>query len=302
VQKAIPYLIKPEEIVPGIPNYYTSNYNGLGVLVKTREGRPIKIEGNPNDPISNGGTDAQAQAAVLDLYDTARLKNPVVKGVDSNWDAADKLVKASLAEIAAKGGNIRILTDTILSPSTKSVIADFSSKYANVKQVIFDATSYSGIINANKNSFEKAGIPSYKFDKAAVVVSFDADFLGASISISSSSKPPSYSSSSSSSSSPCRLCKAIAGSEINLDLPLCEIDDPPFPFPPPPPPPSVVVVISDPEAANSNKRDSAASKLALSSSSDSMLSFRSFSDTEEAFVEDRNACVTMAIVASTSDG
>ena len=145
VQKAIPYLIKPEEIVPGIPNYYTSNYNGLGVLVKTREGRPIKIEGNPNDPISNGGTDAQAQAAVLDLYDTARLKNPVVKGVDSNWDAADKLVKASLAEIAAKGGNIRILTDTILSPSTKSVIADFSSKYANVKQVIFDATSYSKV-------------------------------------------------------------------------------------------------------------------------------------------------------------
>ncbi len=178
VQKAIPYLIKPEEIVPGIPNYYTSNYNGLGVLVKTREGRPIKIEGNPNDPISNGGTDAQAQAAVLDLYDTARLKNPVVKGVDVNWDAADKLVKASLAEIATKGGNIRILTNTILSPSTKSVIADFSSKYANVKQVIFDATSYSGIINANKNSFEKAGIPSYKFDKAAVVVSFDADFLG----------------------------------------------------------------------------------------------------------------------------
>jgi molybdopterin-containing oxidoreductase family iron-sulfur binding subunit len=129
-----------------------------------------------------GGTDAQAQAAVLDLYDTARLKNPVVKGVDSNWDAADKLVKASLAEIATKGGNIRILTDTILSPSTKSVIADFSSKYANVKQVIFDATSYSGIINANKNSFDKAGIPSYKFDKAAVVVSFDADFLGSWIS------------------------------------------------------------------------------------------------------------------------
>ena len=66
--------------------------------------------------------------------------------------------------------------------------------------------------------------------------------------------------------------------------------------------PPVVVVISDPEAANSNKRASAASKLALSSSSDSVLSFRSFNDTEEAFVEDRNACVTIAIVASTSEG
>ena len=78
VRKSIPYLIKPEEITPGIANYYTSNYNGLGVLVKTREGRPIKIEGNPNDPFSKGGTDAVAQASVLDLYDSSRLKNPTM--------------------------------------------------------------------------------------------------------------------------------------------------------------------------------------------------------------------------------
>ncbi len=177
VRKAIPYLIKPEEIVPGIPNYYTSNYNGLGVLVKTREGRPIKIEGNPNDPITMGGTDAEAQASVLDLYDTSRLKNPVLKGNDSTWADVDKFVKTSLTEIAAKGSAIRFLSSTILSPSTKSVIAEFSLKYPNTKHITFDASSYSGIINANKNSFDVAGLPSYNFEQAEVIVSFGADFL-----------------------------------------------------------------------------------------------------------------------------
>jgi MoCo/4Fe-4S cofactor protein with predicted Tat translocation signal len=174
VKKAIPYLIKPEEITPGIANYYTSNYNGLGVLVKTREGRPIKIEGNPNDPISKGGTDAVAQASVLDLYDSSRLKNPMLNNAESTWDAVDKFVKAALASAT----NVRIVSNTIMSPSTKSVIADFATKYPSTKHITFDASSYSGIINANNNSFGKAVVPSYNFDKAEVIVSFGADFLG----------------------------------------------------------------------------------------------------------------------------
>ncbi len=174
VKKAIPYLIKPEEITPGIANYYTSNYNGLGVLVKTREGRPIKIEGNPNDPISKGGTDAVAQASVLDLYDSSRLKNPMLNNAESTWDVVDKYVKAALATATT----VRIVSNTIMSPSTKSVIADFATKYPSTKHITFDASSYSGIINANNNSFGKAVVPSYNFDKADVIVSFGADFLG----------------------------------------------------------------------------------------------------------------------------
>lgn len=178
VRKSIPYLIKPEEITPGIANYYTSNFNGLGVLVKTREGRPIKIEGNPNDPFFKGGTDAVAQASVLDLYDSSRLKNPTIAGSDTTWEAVDKKVKEELAAVVAKAGNIRIVSNTIMSPSTKSVIADFAAKYPNTKHITFDASSYSGIINANNNSFGKAVVPSYNFDKADVIVSFGADFLG----------------------------------------------------------------------------------------------------------------------------
>jgi MoCo/4Fe-4S cofactor protein with predicted Tat translocation signal len=178
VRKAIPYLIKPEEVTPGVANYYTSSYEGVGVLVKTREGRPIKIEGNPNDPVGMGGTDAAAQASVLDLYDKSRLKNPTLKNAESTWDAVDNYVKTQLTEIAAKGGNIRIVSNTVMSPSTKAVIADFAAKYPNTKHITFDASSYSGIINANNNSFGKAVIPSYRFDNADVIVSFDADFLG----------------------------------------------------------------------------------------------------------------------------
>lgn len=178
VHKAIPYLIKPEEVTPGVPNYYTSNFNGLGVLVKTREGRPIKIEGNPNDPIGMGGTNATAQASVLELYDSSRLKTPMLLGTPSNWDTVDKYVKDALAEIAVKNGSIRILSSTIMSPSTKSVIADFVKKYPNTKHITYDASSSSAIISANKNSFDAAVIPGYKFDRADVIVSFGADFLG----------------------------------------------------------------------------------------------------------------------------
>jgi len=178
VHKSIPYLVKPEEITPGIPNYYVSTYEGHAILVKTREGRPIKVEGNPNDLLSKGGLSAQAQASVLDLYDYNRLKNPVRGSNDLTWDELDTFVKNELAAIKAGGKKIRIVSSTIHSPSTLAVIADFTAAYPNTKHVTYDAVSYTGIIQANQNSFGKAVLPHYRFDKADVIVSFGADFLG----------------------------------------------------------------------------------------------------------------------------
>ncbi|MCO4293447.1 TAT-variant-translocated molybdopterin oxidoreductase [Solitalea sp. MAHUQ-68] len=179
VNKAVPYLIKPEEITPGIPNYYTSiSKDGYGILVKTREGRPIKIEGNTNCPIGQGGVDSAGHASVIDLYDSTKLKSPLLKGIESSWEDVDAFVKEQLAKTNAAGKKIVILTDSINSPSTNAAIADFVKAYPTAKQVTYDAVSYSGIINANKNSFDKAVIPSYKFDNASVIVSFGADFLG----------------------------------------------------------------------------------------------------------------------------
>lgn len=178
VHKSIPYLIKPEEVTPGVANYYSSSYEGQAILVKTREGRPIKVEGNPNDIFSKGGLSAQAQASVLDLYDVNRLKDPRLNGSEAGWSEIDAFVIKELAAIKAAGKNIRLVTSSINSPSTLAVIADFIKQYPTAKHVTYDAVSYTGIIQANQNSFGKAVIPHYNFDKADVIVSFGADFLG----------------------------------------------------------------------------------------------------------------------------
>ena len=181
VYKAIPYVVRPDDITPGVANWYASTYfdgnDYAALLVKTREGRPIKIEGNELSKISNGGTNARIQASVLSLYDSSRLTGPMANGVAAAWSSVDKEIAGKLATVAAKGDAIRILSSTIISPSTKAVIADFTSKYPTTKLVTYDAVSYSGIMKANEQTFGKAVIPSYNFDKAEIIVSIAADFL-----------------------------------------------------------------------------------------------------------------------------
>ncbi len=178
VHQSMPYLIKPEEVTPGVANYYVSTFEGSAILVKTREGRPIKVEGNPNDILAKGGLSAQAQASVLDLYDGGRLQSPMRDNSEYGWAEADGFVKTELAAIKAAGKNIAIVSSTISSPSTLAVIADFIAQYPTTKHITYDAVSYTGIIQANQNSFDKAVLPHYNFDKADVIVSFGADFLG----------------------------------------------------------------------------------------------------------------------------
>lgn len=177
VNRSIPYVVKPEEVTPGVANFYaTTFYDGhdySSVLVKTREGRPIKIEGNDLSKITHGGTTARVQASVLGLYDGARLRGPIVKGKESSWKAADDAVAAGL-----NGGAIRILTSTIISPSTKAVIAEFTAKYPSTKHVTYDAISYNALTKANKNVFGKSVVSSYDFSKAQTIVGIACDFLG----------------------------------------------------------------------------------------------------------------------------
>ncbi len=183
VNKTIPYLVKPEEITPGVANWYASTfsdgYDYCSVLVKTREGRPIKIEGNPLSKITQGGVNARVQGSVLSLYDSNRLRG-AVNGKDSSavsWEDLDKSVVAGLEKAAAEGKTIAILSSTILSPSTHKVIASFAAKYPTTKHVSYDAVSQAAIPEANLKSFGKKVTPSYDFSKAKVIVSFGADFL-----------------------------------------------------------------------------------------------------------------------------
>jgi MoCo/4Fe-4S cofactor protein with predicted Tat translocation signal len=185
VRKVVPYLHRPDDIIPGVPNFYASTYVNEGdvisVVVKQRDGRPIKIEGNELSTVTKGGTSAQAQASVLDLYDTTRLRYPMQNdGKDfkevTTFDAFDKLVAADLAGLGGKA--IVLLTSTIVSPTTKQIITEFLAKNAGSRHVQYDAVSYSGILLANEATYGKRVIPSYRFDKAKVVVSLAADFLG----------------------------------------------------------------------------------------------------------------------------
>jgi MoCo/4Fe-4S cofactor protein with predicted Tat translocation signal len=185
VRKAVPYLQKPDDLIPGVANYYASTYVNEGdvipVVVKQRDGRPIKIEGNELSKITKGGTSAQAQASVLDLYDTTRLRYPMQKDGDdfkevTTFDAMDKLVSDALTGIAGKA--IVLLTSTITSPTTKQIIAEFLAKNPGSRHIQYDAVSYSGMLLANEACYGKRALPSYHFENAKVIVSLGADFLG----------------------------------------------------------------------------------------------------------------------------
>ena len=176
IKKAIPFANKPEDIVPGIADYYATTYvqdgDVVSVLAKVRDGRPIKLEGNDLSPITAGGTSARVQASVLDLYDTARLRFPSIAGKEASFEAIDKAIASEL------NGAAVIVTSSITSPSTKQVIAQFLAKHAGSKHITYDAVSHSAMLLANQASYGKTIIPSYHFEKAKAIVSLSADFLG----------------------------------------------------------------------------------------------------------------------------
>jgi molybdopterin-containing oxidoreductase family iron-sulfur binding subunit len=182
VKRAIPYVVKPDDIVPGVASYYASTILDKGlalpVLVKTREGRPIKIEGNAMSDVSGGGTSARVQASVLSLYDTNRYKSPFVKEGRKeravNWDDFDKELKAKLSE----AGSIKIISNTQNGPSAKKAVELFAARYGDVEHIMYDGVSQAAQLEANNQVFGVKAVPNYHFDKAKVIASFDADFLG----------------------------------------------------------------------------------------------------------------------------
>lgn len=179
VVKSIPYVVKPEEITPGVANYYASSfYDGneyANLFVKTREGRPIFIKGNKEHGIGGGAVSSRINASVLGLYDSARLQGPMKAGASSDWGTID----AEISSAFASASSIRILSNTIISKSTKRAIDEFSAKFAGkVQHIQWDAISYQGMRLAHKNVFGKEVIPSIDFSKAKTIVSIGADFLG----------------------------------------------------------------------------------------------------------------------------
>lgn len=180
VRKAIPYAIKPENVTPGVPLLYASTYLDGGetvpVLVRTREGRPIKIEGNRDSLLTEGATTARIQGSVLNLYDITRLKYPTIDQKESTWESVDNRVTSALNEL--NGAPLYLVTSTQNSVTTALAVSQFAQKYPNTKHIMYDAISYSGLLDANQRSFGVRAVPAYRFDQAKVIVSIGADFLG----------------------------------------------------------------------------------------------------------------------------
>ena len=186
VEKLVPYNKQPEEVTLGVSNHYTSTYfdgsEALGLLVKTKEGRPVKIEGNPLHPLNRGGVSARAQASILSLYDPDRLKGPKrhlfnekrtnKEAVNISWEDLNTQVTTQL-----KKGGIVLLTGASASPSTKAVYSDFAAGF-KANHVVWEPLSYEDLSAGQQQAYGEALVPFYRFDKAKVIVSVDADFLG----------------------------------------------------------------------------------------------------------------------------
>lgn len=186
VQKIVPYTVQPEEVTFAVANYYSSTFfdgsEALGLLVKTREGRPLKIEGNPKHPMNKGATSVRAQAHILSLYDPERLQGPIKNllnkertnrdTISTKWEEADDAIVKQLKE-----GGVAVLTGAVNSPSLRSLVSEFAQGF-NAQVYSYEPLAHEEIREGRKASFGEESVPFYRFDKAQVIVSIDADFLG----------------------------------------------------------------------------------------------------------------------------
>lgn len=182
----VPYTRKPEEITLGKANFYASTFveNGqeYGILIKTREGRPIKVDGNPDHPVNKGKISARGQASIMNLYDPERLNEPmaVESGILSKtkWKDADARIVDALTKSAASGKEIAVVTHTVTSPSAKSVLKQFAAKYPTAKIYSYELFNNANRASAWMKSSGSTNVPLIKWNEAKVILALESDFLG----------------------------------------------------------------------------------------------------------------------------
>ena len=181
-RRAIPHLSAPVGMVAGRAYWIATTCAGCtaacGVLAKCRDGRPIKLEGNPAHTLSKGGLCAVGQAEVLSLYDSHRLSDPRQGDTTLGWPELDTAVRGQLAAATRARGKVCVLTGTITSPSTREVIEKFLAAHPGAEHIVYDALSVSAMLEAHERTHGVRALPSYRFDRARVIVSLGADFLG----------------------------------------------------------------------------------------------------------------------------
>jgi len=180
----VPYNKKPEEITLGKANYYASVCNGCssacGVLIKTREGRPIKVDGNPDHPVSKGKICLQGQASIMDLYDPDRLQSPLKKVQnrfeETDWESVDEQIGIALSTIGEK--EIAIITNQLTSPTENKVLDEFTARNPTAKVYSYEQFNETVRNSAWNKCYGTNTFPLLKWNEAKLILSLDADFLG----------------------------------------------------------------------------------------------------------------------------
>ncbi|MDH5655323.1 MAG: TAT-variant-translocated molybdopterin oxidoreductase, partial [Spirochaetia bacterium] len=183
-EQIVPAVIQTPEYIPGESLYYsTSSPDGTGLIVKTREARPIKIAGNPSHPIGMGGATASEIASIMDLYDPDRLRKPALIEKGKKKYTEESSIIGKLTSRLQKGSPYALLTGPINSPSSRALIKDFLSKYPGGQHIEYrQDPTLRQIRDGQAVSYGNAVVPSYHFDKADYILSIDGDFLGTMIS------------------------------------------------------------------------------------------------------------------------
>lgn len=174
VRKAIPYLEKNDMVTPGVPSWFATYHDGLPILLKTREGRPIKVEGNDKSTWTEGGANAIAQASLLSLYDSYRLKSPMRYGNKISWDSFSDELKKALDSSKTEKKKTVIVTSNLRSPSRSELIKDLMKEYGNIEHIVY-STDYSDELS---KVFDENVYVEYDISKANYVLSIGSDFLG----------------------------------------------------------------------------------------------------------------------------
>jgi len=181
-EKLIPYLVQSEDEVPGVPTWYASTCRecpaGCGILVKTREGRAIKIEGNPASPVNAGRLCARGQASLQGLYHPDRVTDPMARDAQGNlvkvtWDDALARLAAKVKDARGKG----IVFVTGLEASSFGELVDEWMKQVGGRHVTYEPFAFEALREGNRLAFGTAAVPSYDFASARYLLSFGADFM-----------------------------------------------------------------------------------------------------------------------------
>lgn len=181
-EKIVPYVRQPEEIIPGKPLFFATAMSlggtAVGLLAKSNEGRPTKIEGNPDHPGSLGATDVLAQASLLDMYDPDRSQEILYRGNPTTWENFSKTLRAAIDENRGDGGaGIRFLTETITSPSLIGQFKQILSELPNARLYQYEPLNEDNGTAGAKMAFGTPVRTIYRFDQADRILSLDDDFL-----------------------------------------------------------------------------------------------------------------------------